>query len=364
MRVTRKRLGRVGGESRAESRLNAGKRQADDKKRQAAEAEEQLRQAAEAEEQQKRAAEAAERWRRAAKADEQRRRAADDAKRKKADEAERKKKRADAFTAKRQTDAPPAQPTRRYGTTAGHVSARKDVPNEKPWYRGRAFELGLALVTLVIGSVVVPLVLLSSTEKQIPPPVSERIPGDAVQEIAFRPFWSSPPAMLRQADRALGAGLSPDVLPASEITPLKNGPKVVTPAVLAEHSAEYEEGQIVLVGKVGREQTVTSRFVGDRPNGRPGPQKPAIQLELVGNHRANTYVEVLNDVLGTPVAPGQIVVMVGRLSNIGETDHEHVKTAAVLAEQVEVVKRPSELDSVHMRQLWKEAAEAPNELKP
>ncbi len=131
-------------------------------------------------------------------------------------------------------------------------------------------------------------------------------------------------------------------------------PDAVLPAELAEERGESNDKPILVVGKVRNVQTVASRFLGRRlteTEEEGNGEKPVDQLELIGTRSANAYVEYSPVV--TKISAGEIVLALGRLAAIGETQGNQVTSAYLIAEIAEPIHEASELDSVYLRELYK-----------
>jgi hypothetical protein len=130
-------------------------------------------------------------------------------------------------------------------------------PRLKAWFRRHRFELILAAIVTVLGSILIPVYLLPSGSKStvinskstvvLTHPPATPAPKSAVEEIAQRNIWSSPPVTFSDANQAAHSDYgSPDYLPSG--INLKAGPEVWSAAELGDASSGF--GQVILVGKV------------------------------------------------------------------------------------------------------------------
>lgn len=257
---------------------------------------------------------------------------------------------------------------------SGDAPAVPDVPANVAWQRLRATLFGTetrkvgswtviagAVITLVLALVFStggnhgqskPIVINGKTVTTVAQP---SVPRDAVEEIAERDIWSSAPVTYPGADEIshytpdAGEGIA---LPQEDEYTLTAAPKAVLPTALVEDSHQYENGPVLVVGKITGIQTLGSRFLGERGYAEEdahGP-KPVIQVELAGHHSVNAYVEFTP--LATESAPGEVIIALGRLAAVGETRHNTMRSAYFLAKKVETVSSASELDSIRLRELY------------
>jgi hypothetical protein len=201
------------------------------------------------------------------------------------------------------------------------------------------------------GSSKAPTVIVNGGSVASAPPSAK----SAVDEVASRPIWSSAPATYSEANEAVHSKSYEITLPSP--TGLTSGPTVYSPDAVAGFRSNEVEGSILVVGKVGAVQTVLSRFLGEQTVEEEVDEthsaKPTAQLELIGSHTENTYVELDGETPGP--SPGEIVVVLGRVAAIGETHGERVKSAYVLAEKSEGIEGGTEIDSKKMREAYFEA---------
>jgi hypothetical protein len=177
--------------------------------------------------------------------------------------------------------------------------------------------------------------------------------------IARRNIWSSPPVTYSEANEAakrMPYSGEEVILPTEqEGETINQRPEAVLPAELAEERREGNSSKpILVVGKVSNVQTVASRFLGQsftETEAEGKSEKPVDQLELTGTRSTNAYVECSPVV--AKVSTGEIVIALGRLAAVGETHGNQVTSAYLLAELAEPIHEASELDSVHLRELYR-----------
>ncbi len=193
----------------------------------------------------------------------------------------------------------------------------------------------------------------------------------AVDEIARRPLWSSPPITYPEANKAVK---SSEPLPRGDETEGgaeeprgyvgEGGALTVPPhAILATDLAkepekyvrkgeyDFESGlPVAVVGKVVTVEALTSSFLGSTPTGgsalRPITQ---VRLEVVEGHNA-IYAEFPE----AGVARGSVVIAVGRVAAIGSIEHNAVKAVYLLAGRAEELT--ASVDSKALRQLDEDAS--------
>jgi hypothetical protein len=198
----------------------------------------------------------------------------------------------------------------------------------------------------------------------------------AVDEIARRPLWSSPPITYSEANKAAE---SHEPLPrgqeieggaeeprgyAGEGGALTVPPNAILATQLAKEPEKYvrtgefefESGlPVAIVGKVVRVETLTSDFVGSRPAGgstlRPITQ---VRLEVVEGNNA-TYAEFPE----IDVSRGSVVIAVGRVAAIGSIEHNTAKAVYLLAGRAEELN--ASVDSKVLSQLYEDASRGKTE---
>jgi hypothetical protein len=186
-------------------------------------------------------------------------------------------------------------------------------------------------------------------------PVSEAPPKNAVDEIAKRPIWSSPPITYPEANKAVD---SKEPLPTAgeEITSAPKAILVTKFASESENSArtenymgEYYQPVVAVVGKVTNVETLTSKFVGSRDEERSGPYPiTQVEFQVVGGDAA-VYAEFPE----VPVSRNDVLIGVGRVAAIGSTNHNRIKAIYLLGERAE--KLEETVDSNALRELYKDA---------
>jgi hypothetical protein len=182
------------------------------------------------------------------------------------------------------------------------------------------------------------------------PPSAE----SAVDEIAKRPFWSSPPIIFPEANKAVG---SEEPLPLSDSS-ITSAPDAMLatkfatePEALARpenYLGERRDGVVAVVGKIVNAETLTSTFVhaaGDDSHGLH--EVTQVDLQVL-DKTLTVYAEFPGE------APSSgVVIVLGRLAALGSTLHNKVKAAYLLAERADSLN--ASVDSNTLRELYEDA---------
>jgi hypothetical protein len=128
-------------------------------------------------------------------------------------------------------------------------------------------------------------------------------PRDIIEQVRQREFWVSAPRTFSAATASWVAERSVAVLPDDD-------PVLLTPEELAEHGAAYEDKNVMLVGRVAENVSLTIvRF-----HGYDGISD---EIRLVGANETGTYLGVNGGHPITANLRGKTVITVGRIAALG-----------------------------------------------
>lgn len=193
-----------------------------------------------------------------------------------------------------------------------------ETTSEHPnWLRKALVGAALAIVVTVVGGVLLaqltgdddksaPNVPAQTPPHQTPKAQPAQPPKDAIEQIARRDIWTTTPETFRSAQEILGRGPFDEVPVDIDRDTLQ--PTVVTPHQLALHASQLDGQDVVLVGRVVDDISLTP------PEGGDGLDH---ETRLAGSRTSGVYV---GSHLGFPPERGETVWVIGRVAAVGRAE--------------------------------------------
>ena len=191
---------------------------------------------------------------------------------------------------------------------------RSEHPN---WLKRALVGAALAIVVTVVGGVLLaqltgdddksaPNAPAQTPPNQTPKAQPAQPPKDAIEQIARRDIWTATPETFTSAQEILGRDPFDEVPVDIDRETLQ--PTVVTPHQLALHGSQLEGQDVVLVGRVVDDVSLTLPEVGEGLDH---------ETRLAGSRTSGVYV---GSYLAEPPERGETVWLIGRVAAVGRAE--------------------------------------------